>query len=110
MIAFGRMDSEVRLPETVVPYERFVEVRERRGRVAAELARRPRSSPNGDSHDGDFRDRTLQPESPKSSDVGRWSGLSASVRSAVLCLTNRNGPRDGVNEEAHRGDVVRHDS
>jgi hypothetical protein len=93
------MDSEVRLPETVVPYERFIEVRERRGRVAAELARPPRSSPPGDSHDGDFRDRALQRESPKN-DVGRWSGLSASVRRAVLCLTNRSAVRDGVTEKA----------
>jgi hypothetical protein len=38
------------MSETVVPYGRFVEVRQRRQRVAADLALRPRPLPN-DSHD-----------------------------------------------------------
>lgn len=41
------------MPETVVPYLRFLEIRQRRQRVAAELARRPGSSCNGESSDGE---------------------------------------------------------
>jgi hypothetical protein len=37
----------------VVPYKRFVEVRQRRRQVAAELALRSGSLPNGDSHHGE---------------------------------------------------------
>ena len=38
---------------TVVPYKRFVEVRQRRRQVAAELALRSGSLQNGDSHHGE---------------------------------------------------------
>lgn len=41
------------MPGTVVPYERFLEIRQRRERVVAEPAPRPGSRPNGDSHDGE---------------------------------------------------------
>ena len=41
------------MSETVVPYKRFVEVRQRRQQVAAELAPRSGSLPNGDSRHGE---------------------------------------------------------
>src|SRR5437660_3496982 len=39
------------MTDIIVPYARFVEIRQRRQRVAAELARRDVATPNGDSLD-----------------------------------------------------------
>lgn len=41
------------MPGTVVPYERFLEIRQRRTRVVTELARRPGSFANEVSRDGE---------------------------------------------------------
>lgn len=41
------------MPGTVVPYERFVEIRQRGKGMAGELAARHGAMPNGDSRDGE---------------------------------------------------------
>ena len=46
-------DSEANMSETIVPYERFLEIRRRRNRVSAELGPPPGSVPNGRPHDGE---------------------------------------------------------
>ena len=40
------------MPDTIVPYARFLEIRQRRQRVAAEMTRQAIATPNGDSRDG----------------------------------------------------------
>ncbi|MGE5243521.1 MAG: hypothetical protein ACM3SQ_04775 [Betaproteobacteria bacterium] len=42
------------MPGTVVSYERFLEIRQRRERVVAELARQPGPFVNRDSRDGEL--------------------------------------------------------
>ena len=42
------------MSETIVPYERFLEIRQRRNRVVVELVPPPGSVPDGDPHDGEL--------------------------------------------------------
>jgi hypothetical protein len=37
------------MPDTIVPYARFLEIRQRQQRVMAELTRHPVAAPNGDA-------------------------------------------------------------
>jgi hypothetical protein len=63
------------MSETVVTYERFEEVRQRRRRVAAELALRPGSVPSRESQDGELPTIDCAPVVHKPSETRRQTAV-----------------------------------
>ena len=66
------------MPDTVVPYARFLEIRQRRRRVVAELTQQVVAAPNGDSLDR--QPVTIDSEALRVEHCGTRSPLAADDR------------------------------